>query len=211
MNKPIAVLDMDDTLIDTHRRYEEGILPVLDEAGIVYDEKALLSYINTLGFPKTVRYFSKLGVPGTDEQIRERMLSRLETLYVSDRVWMMPGVEACLDRLQASGVRLFVLTTTPHRVTDACLRAKGLYDRFEKIWCTEDFGLNKGEPVLFSRVAEAIGCPPEEIFYMDDSTTAIRTAREVGLYTCGFIPPQAVDNAGMEQVAHRCIRSFEEL
>ncbi len=210
MNNKIVVFDMDDTLVDSHLRYAESILKVLDEEGIPYEADSTTSIINSLGFPRTAAYYSKMGVPGTIEEIVERMLGSMVKLYTTD-VHLMPGVMDYLQQLKAEGARLFALTATPHRITDACLQKNGVYDLFEQVWCTDDFGHAKDETVLFELVAAAIGCQPADILYFDDSITAIRTARAAGLRTCGVCSPLAVENEGMEQVADSCIRSFEEL
>lgn len=97
-------------------------------------------------------------------------------------------------------------------MSDACLQENGIFDYFEQVFCcTEEFGHTKGEPVLFEKLAAAIGCQPADILYFDDGITAIRTARTVGLRTCGVLSPLAVESEGLEQAADTCIRSFEEL
>ena len=210
MDSKIYIFDMDDTLVDSHLRYTEGILQVLDEEGITYDADTLIPILNPLGFPKSAAYYSRLGVPGTPEEIVERMLDSMQRLYVT-KVPLFNGVRSYLDKLQAQGARLFLLTATPHRVSDACLRANGIYDYFEQVWCTDDFGCTKGDTALFLKIAEAIGCELREVLYFDDGVTAIRTAREAGMRTCGVLSPLAVENEGMEQAADSCIVSFEEL
>lgn len=210
MDSNIYVFDMDDTLVDSHLRYTDGILKVLDEEGISYEAETLIPILNPLGFPKSAVYYSKLGVPGTPEEIVERMLDSMKRLYVT-RVPLFNGVLPYLNKLRAEGARLFVLTATPHCVSDACLRANGIYDYFEQVWCTEDFGLTKGEPALFETLAATIGCQPADILYFDDGVTAIRTARAAGVRTCGVCPPLAVESEGMAEAADTCIVSFEEL
>lgn len=209
MDNKIYVFDMDDTLVDSHLRYTRGILRVLDDAGVAYEAETLIPILNPLGFPRTADYYSAMGVPGSREEIVERLLDSMVEFYTTD-VHLMPGTREYLLRLKAGGARLFVLTATPHRITDACLRVNRVYDLFEQVWCTDDFGHNKSEPALFRQVAEAIGCPPEEILFYDDGVTAIRTARSAGWQTCGFLAPYAVENGGMAEAAHTCIHSFEE-
>ena len=210
MDGKIYVFDMDDTLVDSHLRYTEGILTVLDEENIPYDADTLVPVINPIGFWRTAVCFSEMGLSGTCEEIVERLLDSLKRLYVT-KVPLFDGVQAYLDKLRAEGARLFVLTATPHCVSDACLRANGIFDYFEQVWCTEDFGLTKGDTALFEKMAAAIGCAPADVLYFDDGVTAVRTARKAGVRTCGVLTPLAVENEGMEQVADTCIVSFKEL
>jgi len=206
----VYVFDMDDTLVDSHRRYEDGIFRVLEEAGVAYDPREIKHTIHFMSHHATATYFSSLGVPGTPEEIVERMLCCQQAVYAG-AFSLLSGAGEYLRRLQAAGERLFVLTATPHRLTDACLQANGIYDLFEQVWCTEDFGHTKSETALFDKVAAAIGCPPAEILFYDDGVTPIRTARQAGWQTCGVLSPYAVRDDALTGLAHTCIHSFEEL
>lgn len=210
MNSNVIVFDLDDTLADSHRRFEDAILTLLDEAGIAYDAGQVIAHINPIGVPGTAAYFAELGVSGTPAELYERLMAVQEGFYAT-RVGLLPGVLVYLHRLKAAGARLFVLTASPHRLTDPCLKANGIYDLFEQVWCTEEFGHSKGEETLFAKVTAAIGCAPEEVLYYDDSVTAIGTARTYGWRTCGVLSPYARESRGMETAAHTCIHSFEEM
>lgn len=210
MGSKIIVFDLDDTLAASHRRFEDAILTLLDDAGIEYDADEVAAYINPLGTIGTATYFSALGVPGTLEEIYERQL-RVQEDYYATKVGLLPGVDTYLRRLKDAGCRLFVLTASPHRLSDPCLEANGIYHLFDQVWCTEEFGHSKNEEALFCKVTAAIGCAPEEVLYYDDSVTAIRTARAFGWRTCGVMSPHARGQQGMEQLAHTVIHSFEEM
>ncbi len=206
----IAVFDMDDTVIDSHLRYEHGILVPLDKAGIAYDPATIIATINPLGYPGTVEYFTSLGVPGTMEEIGAAMFAGLAGFY-GNEVTAAPGAKAYLQQLKAEGVRCFLLTASPHVLIDLCMPRLGLAALFEAMWSTDDFGLVKTQPELYRTIADKLGCAPEEITFYDDGVAAIRTARSAGWHTCGVCPPHAIENAGIADVAHECIGRFEEL
>ncbi len=210
MDSKIVVFDLDDTLVASHRRFEDAILTLLDNAGIAYDTDAIFARINPIGAYGTAAYFATLGVPGTPEEIHERLMRVQEGFYAT-KAGLLPGAAAYLRRLKDADTRLFVLTATPHRLSDPCLKANRVYHLFEQVWCTEEFGHGKNEEALFCKVTAAIGCAPEAVLYYDDSVTAIRTARAFGWQTCGVMSPHARETAGMEQVAHTVIHSFEEM
>ena len=209
MESKIVVFDMDDTLIDSHRRYEEGAFRLLDEAGIPYDAEDMIARTNPLGIPGTAALYGRMGVPGTQEEIMERLVASQESYYAAGTT-LFPGVREYLVHLQRVGARLFVLTASPHRLTDSCLRAHGVYDLFERVWCTEEFGHSKREEALFRQITAVLGCAPEDILYFDDSTTAVRTARSAGWRTCGVQSPFAREGQGITEAAHACIHRFEE-
>ncbi len=210
MTNSVYVFDLDDTLVESYRRYECGLLKVLDDAGIAYDAKAMSATINPLGIEGTAAYYATLGVPGSVEEIIEVMMSKMDVFYTQD-VKPAPGAAAYIHRLHGEGARLFVLTATAHRVADACLKANGLFDFFEQVWCVDDFGYTKRQEKLFETVTEAIGCQPADVVFYDDGVAAIRTARAFGWHTVGVLSPHAVESAGMAEAAHECIVDFREL
>lgn len=206
-----VVFDLDDTLVDSWSRFDGGMLPVLDAAGIVYNKEEMIAKMHPQGVPPTAALMQQMGVPGTVEEITRRLEEGMYREY-AHHIWLMPGAEEYLRRLRADGVRLFVLTASPHSITDPCLRNNGVYDWFERVWTVEDYGLTKSQPLLFERVVEDIGLPAEEILYLDDNPVAITNAAKAGMTVCGVLCPHTPDNAAkMPTVTDWCIDSFEEL
>lgn len=201
---------MDDTVIDSHLRYEHGILVPLDRAGIAYDAAAVIAKINPLGYAGTAAYFSSLGVSGTMEEIGAAMFEGLAGFY-AEEVTAASGATDYLRKLHKEGVRCFLLTASPHVLIDLCMQRLGLAELFEEMWSTDDFGFTKTQPALYRAIVQKLGCAPEEICFYDDGVAAIRTARSAGWHTCGVCPQNAIENEGMETAAHMCIVSFEEL
>lgn len=206
-----VVFDLDDTLVDSWSRFEGGMLPVLDAAGIAYDKNEMIARMHPQGVPPTAAMLSEMGVPGTLEEITRRLEAGMYREY-AHRIRLMPGAEAYLRRLREQGSRLFVLTASPHSITDPCLRNNGIYDWFEQVWTVEDYGLTKAQTALFERVVEDIGLSAEEILYLDDNPVAVANAAKVGMRVCGVLCPHTPANAArMPSVAPRCVTSFNEL
>ncbi len=210
MSAKIIVCDMDDTLIDSHLRYDRGVLALLDEAGILYDQRELLATINPLGWSGTAAYFARLGVSGNREEIEQKLMQGL-LAYYSHEVEAAPGARAYLEKRKAAGDRLFLLSASPRSIIDISMNRLEMAPLFDKMWCTADFGYTKSQPELYACVTKEIGCRPEDIEFFDDGAAAIGVARQMGWRTCGVCPPYAVESDGMQQVAHRCIVTFEEL
>lgn len=206
-----VVFDLDDTLVDSWSRFDGGMLPVLAEAGIPYDREEMIAKMHPQGVPPTAALFCEMGVPGTVEEVTRRLEEGMYREY-AHRIWLMPGAEAYLRRLREEGARLFVLTASPHSITDPCLRNNGVFDWFERVWTVEDYGMGKSNPVLFERVVEDIGLPPHEILYLDDNPVAVTNAAAAGMTACGVLCPHTPENAArMPAVTEWCISSFEEL
>ena len=206
-----VVFDLDDTLVDSWSRFDRGMLPVLDAEGIVYNREEMIAKMHPQGVPPTAALFCELGVPGTVEEVTRRLEAGMHREY-AQHIFLMPGVREYLQRLREEGVRLFVLTASPHSITDPCLENNGIADWFERVWTVEDYGMGKSDPRLFERVVADIGLPAEEILYYDDNPVAVMNAAASGMQVCGVLCPHTPMNAEkMVRVTERYIRSFADV
>ena len=206
-----VVFDLDDTLVDSWSRFDGGMLPVLDAEGIVYDREEMIAKMHPQGVPPTAALFCEMGVPGTVEEVTRRLEEGMHQEY-AHRIFLMPGAREYLYRLRDEGVRLFVLTASPHSITDPCLANNGIIDLFEQVWTVEDYGMGKSNPELFVRVVGDIGLPADEILYYDDNPVAVVNAAAAGMQVCGVLCPHTPKNAErIPEVAENYIASFEEL
>lgn len=206
-----VVFDLDDTLVDSWSRFDGGMLPVLDEAGIAYDRDVMIAKMHPQGVPPTAALFCEMGVPGTVEEVTQRLEEGMYREY-AHHIHLMPGAEDYLRHLREDGVRLFVLTASPHSITDPCLRNNGVFDWFEQVWTVEDYGMGKSNPELFLRVVGDIGLPAEEILYYDDNPVAVANAVASGMQVCGVLCPHTPQNAvRIPEVAEKYIASFKEI
>ncbi|MBQ9116246.1 MAG: HAD family hydrolase [Clostridia bacterium] len=207
----IYVFDLDGTLVDSMPYFSKGILSIADDAGIEYGPE-LIKILTPLGYVGGARYYVReLGVKDTEENIVKRIGERLIYEY-SNNVYLKPGVGDYLRRLRDEGARLFVLTASPHLVTDVCLQRNGVFRLFEKVWSVEDFGLTKSDTRLFYRVAETIGCENGDIHYFDDSLIALHNAKASGYITYGVYDAQTPDEVeAMKREYDFYVGSFEEL
>lgn len=206
-----VVFDLDDTLVDSWSRFDGAMLPVLDEEGISYNKEEMIAKMHPQGVPPTAALFCEMGVPGTVEEVTRRLEERMYLEY-AHRIRLLPGAEVYLRRLHEQGVRLFVLTASPHSITDPCLKNNGVWDLFERVWTVEDYGMGKSNPELFVRVVGDVGLSADEILYFDDNPMAVINAAASGMQVCGVLCPHTPHNAAkIPEVAEKYIASFEEL
>jgi len=212
MNKEkICVFDLDGTLVDSMPYFSKGILSIADDAGIEYGSE-LIRILTPLGYVGGAEYYvNTLGVKDTVENIVKTIGDRLVYEY-SNNVVLKAGVGEYLRRLKGDGARLFVLTASPHLVTDVCLKRNGVFDLFETVWSVEDFGLTKSDTRLFYKVSEAIGCDNSQIHYFDDSLIALDNAKKSDYITYGVYDAQTDEEIEkMKREYGFFVRSFEEL
>ncbi len=182
--KKVFIFDMDDTTVNSSMRFDLGLFPLLQKEGIAFERDELIAVTIPIGITGTARLYQKMGVKGTAEEIQKRIEDCMESFY-REQVACKAGAYEFLHRLHDEGHRLFTLTATSHVLADACLKKNRLYDLFEKVWTTDDFGLQKHDPTLFFEVARTLDVAPEDIYYFDDSLTAIESARAAGFHTYG--------------------------
>lgn len=103
------------------------------------------------------------------------------------------GVAETLTELRRRGIRLNVLTASPHSMLDPGLKRVGLYGMFENVWSCDDFGIGKDNPEIYRLAAEKLGVSVGEVIFLDDSIEAIKTARAAGMETCGVYDPSSAD------------------
>ena len=206
-----VVFDLDDTLVDSWSRFDGGMLPVLDAEGITYDRDEMIAKMHPQGVPPTAALFCAMGVPGTVEEVTRRLEEGMHREY-AHRIFLMPGAREYLCRLRAEGARLFVLSASPHSITDPCLANNGIADWFERVWTVEDYGMGKANPLLFERVVVDIGLPAEEILYYDDNPVAVTNAAASGMQVRGVLCPHTPQNAEkIRQITDSPIVTFAEL
>ena len=197
----IFIFDMDDTTVDSSMRFDEGVFLLLREEGISFDHDELIAVTTPIGITGTAHLYQQMGVKGTIEEIQTRIESAMAYLY-QNRIVCKANSSEFLHRLHRQGHRLFTLSASSHALVDVCLQKNGLYDLFEEVWSTDDFGLQKHDVGLFEAVVGKLGVTPGDIHYFDDNLTAIETARQAGLHTYGVWSGQSQEEIDYIKAHH---------
>ena len=206
----ICVFDLDGTLVDSMKRYAAGILSVLDDEHIPYTPD-LIGVLTPLGYTKSAELYQTMGVSGSVEDIVHRIEAKLVEQYTY-HIRLKEGVEDYLHKRKAEGAQLYVLTASPHIVTDICLQQNGVYDLFDAVWSVEDYGIPKGDVRVYEAVAERIGCRTEDITFFDDNLTALSTGKTAGCYCVAVYDGHTEEAfAALCAVGDTSIRSFRDL
>ncbi len=180
MTCPVVLFDWDGTLVDNW--------PVIHEALAVSREAFGLP---PWTFTETLEHVSRSGresfpkMFGADWQRASEMFYAAFEARHLDALTFLPGAEACLDRLEAAGVPLAIVSNKNGaylRREAACL---GWTGRFQALVGAGDACLDKPDA---APVRMALGGQAGR-WLVGDSDTDIRTARNAGL--CSAIVPYA--------------------
>ena len=202
------LFDFDGTLVDSMPYWSEKMLNILREFSIPYPDD-IIKTIAPLGDEGTAIYFRDvMGVPLTVSEMIARMDAYALDKY-ENAVEMKDGVMEYLYTLKREGCSLNILTASPHRMVDVCLRRLGIYSLFDNVWSTEDFGMTKGETEIFRVAAARLGRDVSDVAFFDDNYYAISTAARAGMYTVAVYDLSTEDfTEELKKTADRYIESF---
>jgi phosphoglycolate phosphatase len=213
MTRPIAVFDLDGTLVDTAPDLlaalntvleGEGIAPVAAEIGrrmIGHGAKAMIA--------GALRHY---GLPVTDERIAP-MYTRFLDYYranIAVKSRPFPGTVAALDRLLEQDVILAVCTNKLEDLSRSLLDELALSSRFSAVAGQDTFGVSKPDPAhLLGTIARAGGSADRAVM-VGDSILDMLAARRAGV-TAIAVPFGYSDKPVDELGADLVITHFNEL
>ena len=211
MEQKVLLFDFDGVLVDSMPYWGRKMLNILDAYHVDYPSD-ILKTLATKGDVGSARCFQEeYGIPLSVDELLSRMDEYALPKYRDE----IPAKEWVAERLNGwreQGCSLNVLTASPHRMLDPCLKRLGLYDLFDNVWSTDDLGLPKTDPEIYRMTARKLGVPEGDVVFFDDNVNAVRTAAEAGMVTVGVYDPSGEDYT--EQIcgiADRYIHSFAEI
>lgn len=210
-DKPIVLLDLDDTILDFGKAEKLAIKKTFVEFGIEpSDENArLYSKINLSQWQRLERgeitraevlsgrfgiLFEALGIERNAEAAKEKYEQLLSIGH-----YFMPGAEELLDTLYKN-YRLFICSNGTAVVQDGRITSAGIAPFFEKIFISELIGFNKPSREYFERCfAQIPDFDAERCIILGDSLTSdITGGINAGIKTCWFNHRNVENTSGIK-------------
>ena len=204
------LFDFDGVLVDSMPVWAGVHINMLKEFGVPVPED-FVKTITPLGNLKASEYTISLGANISLEDYLSRQHTVLSYEY-GERIVLKDTVKETLETLKAQGHSLNVLTASPHRYVDPCLKRNGIYGLFDNVWTIDDFGLTKDNVKIYRDAASRLGANEKECVFFDDNVTAVKTAAASGMRTVGVY--DATSEALKEEIKSSCdlyINRFSEL
>jgi HAD superfamily hydrolase (TIGR01509 family) len=205
-----VLFDMDGVIVDTEEfwraREAEVILPAaVADGDPSQDEIRGINYRETYDY-LAERYEMALG----REEFLDLYESAAADLY--DGADLMPGFEDLLADLREHGVRVAVVSSSPHAWIDRVVERFGL--GVDAVVSTEDVdGPGKPAPDVYAAAAARVGVDPADCVAVEDSPNGVRAATRAGIFTIAYGgDPEAVDLADRRADDSEALRVlFDEL
>lgn len=204
------LFDFDGTLVDS-MPYWAGVHIDMLKASNIPCPKDFVETITPLGNTKAAIYTIGLGLNITlDEYLATA--NKVFELQYGQNIPLKSGVYDCLTKLKKEGHTLNVLTASPHKFLDVCLKRNGIFDLFHNVWSIDDFCLTKDNPEIYLQAAKRLNTTPENCVFFDDNFLAICTAKKAGLFTVGVFDESAKSQTEkIKEIADKFIYSFDEI
>ncbi|MBB4064577.1 HAD-IA family hydrolase [Gellertiella hungarica] len=184
MAAPLAVFDLDGTLIDTAPDLVDSLNHTIDAAGlapVTYDD---LTHLVGHGARAMIeRSFALRGRPLSDGEY-PAMLERFITHYqagMPGKGAPYPGLLDALDRLSAAGWKIAVCTNKMEGLARRLIETNGLTERFAAITGGDTFTVRKPDAAHLFGTVERAGADPRRTVMIGDSLNDILVARNAGV------------------------------
>ena len=118
----------------------------------------------------------------------ERLAARKEELFrqaARGNIAALPGALALLRLLRERGVKLALVSSTPHANIELILRSLDVEAAFDVIVGSEDVTHGKPDPEGFLLAARRLGVPPVECVVIEDAPAGVEAAKAAGIRCVG--------------------------
>ena len=183
-----VLFDLDGTLLDTLADLADSMNAVLVQAGMDAHPVDAYRYFVGGGAAKLVAR----AAPKTndDSALAERLLHNLLREYSfrwADKTKAYDGVADMLDALAARSLAMAVLSNKPHEFTKKCV-SKFLPDwRFDVVQGVCQSTPPKPDPAGALAVAHRLAVSPDQMLYVGDTSTDMKTANAAGMCPVGVL------------------------
>lgn len=183
-----VVFDLDGVLVDSENEWDRARREAAIEAGGRWRNEATRAMMGMSSTEWSAYMHDELSVPLPPADINRAVIKRMTSIY-RDRLPLMPGAEAAIDRM-AERWCLGIASSSNREVIDLVLDLAGIRDRFAATISSEEVARGKPAPDVYLEVANRLEIPPGNAVAIEDSTNGIDSAKAAGMFVIA-IPNRA--------------------
>lgn len=186
------IFDLDGTLVDSMGYWRSVSRDFMKTKGIDIED-AVQHKMTTMNLDASLKYmkdYYKL-----EESFEElyRDFSRIVEDFYRNKVEAKEGSLEILKYFKDKGMKVVIGTSTADHFANIVIRKHGIDKFIDGLYTADSVGHLKGEEEFYLSIADDLGEDPEEIFLVDDSYLALRTAKRAGLIGIGIYDENSKD------------------
>lgn len=205
----LCIFDLDGTVLDTvgsiayyanSALLKNGVSPIPDEE---------YKYLAGKGIASLVRGMLEFRGCYTPE-LYERVFHDYDTAYNRDVTYktrIFDGLKEVLDTLRDKGMKLAIVSNKPDFAAKTVVKALYGEDYFDFVTGQTPGGALKPDPTAALSVMESFGAKREECMYVGDTSTDMKTGKNMGVLTVGvlwgFRGREELEGSGADVIAER--------
>lgn len=186
------IFDLDGTLVDSMGYWRSVSRDFMKTKGIDIED-AVQHKMTTMNLDASLKYmkdYYKL-----EESFEElfRDFSRTVEDFYRNKVEAKEGSLEILKYFKNKGMKVVIGTSTADHFANIVIEKYGIDKFIDRLYTADSVGHLKGEEEFYLSIADDLGEDPEEIFLVDDSYLALRTAKRAGLIGVGIYDENSKD------------------
>jgi len=179
------IFDLDGTLLDTLKDLADAANASLDHFGFPVHSTDSYRYFVGEGLHTLVQ---RILPDSANENDVKKIMKKFAEIYTSN--WNAnsapyPGIIDMLQALSEAGLQLAVLSNKPHKFTKICVDTFLPDSTFSYVYGKRDGVARKPDPVGALEIAEKMNLSVNEILYVGDTATDMKTGNSAGMKTIG--------------------------
>lgn len=206
MSSPVAIFDMDGTLVDSNYYWSRASSWVLQSLGVILDDEGDRALASTGYYRVPEHCISRYHLACTEQEFSQKMDEWVLERYKSD-VLLRPSAMQYLQKLNQKGVRCVILTASKQCFIDTIVSRFGLEKLFAGTYSAATLGLEKSDPEIYHRIFSDLDCTASDCVMFEDSPYAVSMAKGLGIRCVGLLDP--LFPAKFDQLVSLCDRTVK--
>lgn len=211
MTPDMIFFDLDGTLIDSNGVWLQVDHDFLGRRGLQVTEEYQYVVGHSI-FPVAAQFTKEYyRLPDDPQSIMDEWQAMAQEAY-AQTIPLKPGARELLDRLQAEGRPMALLTAGLPALAMAAVERHGLEQYFRGLFFAQEAGLEKRDPQVYRLAAERFAVPPQGCVLLEDAPHNCAAAKSVGFKVVGVYDDFYANQwANVQKNSHLAVKSLTEL